>query len=188
VSQSLGGTVNDEKLWEPRILTFCCNWCSYAGADGAGTARMQYPPNARVIRVMCTGRINPLFIVKGFLAGADMVMVLGCHFGDCHYLKGNYTCDMRMSYLKAYLQTIGINPERLYWDQISASEGIKFTETMHNVVAKAKALGPIANEIGAYAHGTRQNGSMLGTSGFDAYAHGARQNGSTTEEITEDIF
>ena len=113
MSQAEDATEMDERQWEPSILTFCCNWCSYAGADGAGTARMQYPPNARVIRVMCTGRINPLFIVKGFLAGADMVMVLGCHFGDCHYLKGNYTCDMRMSYLKAYLQAIGINPERL---------------------------------------------------------------------------
>ena len=93
-----------------------------------------------------------------------------------------------MTYLKAYLQAIGINPERLYWDQISASEGIKFTETMHKIVSKAKALGPIANEIGAYAHGTRQNRSILGMSAFDACANGAGENGSTTQETAEDIW
>jgi len=187
MSQSEGAAIIEEPQWEPRILTLCCNWCSYAGADGAGVARMQYPPNARVIRVMCTGRINPLSIVKGFLSGADMVMVLGCHFGDCHYLKGNYACDMRMSYFKAYLQAIGINPERLYWDQISASEGIKFTETMYKVVAKAKALGPIANELGAHANGAPQNGSTQGTLTLDAQANGAQQNGSD-DAITADIF
>jgi len=187
MSQAEDATEMDEKQWEPSILTFCCNWCSYAGADGAGTARMQYPPNARVIRVMCTGRINPLFIVKAFLSGADMVMVLGCHFGDCHYLKGNYTCDMRMTYLKAYLQAIGINPERLYWDQISASEGIKFTETMRKVVSKAKALGPIANELGAHAKGTRQKESARGTLACDLHENDVKLRGST-QAITADIF
>jgi F420-non-reducing hydrogenase iron-sulfur subunit len=187
MSQAEDATEMDEKQWEPSILTFCCNWCSYAGADGAGTARMQYPPNARVIRVMCTGRINPLFIVKAFLSGADMVMVLGCHFGDCHYLKGNYTCDMRMTYLKAYLQAIGINPERLYWDQISASEGIKFTETMHKVVSKAEALGPIANELGAHAKGARQKESTHGTLACDLHENDVKLHGST-QAITADIF
>ena len=153
---------SDEK-WEPHILTFCCNWCSYAGADGAGTARMQYATNARVIRVMCTGRLNPLFIVKGFLSGADIVMVLGCHFGDCHYLKGNFACNARMTLLKPYLQAVGINPERLYWDQISASEGIKFKETMNKIVKKALELGPIANELGVHARGARQNGTAQAT-------------------------
>ncbi len=148
--------VADQK-WEPHILTFCCNWCSYAGADGAGTARMQYPTNMRIIRLMCSGRMNPLFVVKGFLSGADMVMMLGCHFGDCHYLKGNFACDMRMKHLKTYLQTIGINPERLYWDQISASEGIKFTQTMKDIVAKARELGPIANDLGAHAKGAQKD-------------------------------
>ncbi|MGZ5502526.1 MAG: hydrogenase iron-sulfur subunit [Halobacteriota archaeon] len=150
-------TQSSEQKWEPRILTFCCNWCSYAGADGAGTSRMQYASNARVIRVMCSGRLNPMFIVQGFLSGADIVMMLGCHFGDCHYLKGNFACNARMTLLKPYLQAIGINPERLYWDQISASEGIKFAETMDNIVKKALELGPIANELGAHAHGARQN-------------------------------
>ncbi len=163
MSEAERGIVSDEWTWEPKILTFCCNWCSYAGADGAGVARMQYPSNMRIIRLMCSGRMNPLFIVKGFLSGADMVMMLGCHFGDCHYLKGNYACDMRMTYLKAYLQAIGINPERLYWDQISASEGIKFTETMHKVVEKARALGPITNERGAHDRDAK-NGRAATTS------------------------
>jgi F420-non-reducing hydrogenase iron-sulfur subunit len=156
-------TQSAEQKWEPRILTFCCNWCSYAGADGAGTSRMQYAPNARIIRVMCSGRLNPVFIIKGFLSGADVVMVLGCHFGDCHYLKGNYACNARMTLLKAYLPAIGINPERLYWDQISASEGIKFKETMNMIVKKAKELGPIANELGVHAHGARQNRTARAT-------------------------
>lgn len=156
MSQAEQVAMPGEQKWEPHILTFCCNWCSYAGADGAGVARMQYPPNMRIIRLMCSGRMNPLFVVKGFLSGADMVMMLGCHFGDCHYLKGNYACDMRMKYLKTYLQTIGINPERLYWDQISASEGIKFTETMQKIVEKARQLGPIANELGAHAKGAQK--------------------------------
>jgi F420-non-reducing hydrogenase iron-sulfur subunit len=162
MSQNEVASTNEQK-WEPRILTFCCNWCSYAGADGAGVARMQYPPNARIIRVMCSGRMNPLFIVKAFLSGADMVMMLGCHFGDCHYLKGNYACDMRMTYLKAYLQAIGINPERLYWDQISASEGIKFVDTMHKIVKKAKELGPIANELGRHARGAPRSSEAQAT-------------------------
>ena len=187
MSQSERAAVIDAQQWEPRILTFCCNWCSYAGADGAGVARMQYPPNARVIRVMCTGRINPVFVVKGFLSGADMVMVLGCHFGDCHYLKGNYTCDMRMSYLKVYLQAIGINPERLYWDQISASEGIKFIETMRKVVAKAKALGPIANELGSHASSAQQNRDSQGILICDVHADSAQQHGPT-QGISADIF
>jgi F420-non-reducing hydrogenase iron-sulfur subunit len=156
-------TQSTEQKWEPRILTFCCNWCSYAGADGAGTARMQYAPNARVIRVMCSGRMNPAFIIKGFLSGADIVMMLGCHFGDCHYLKGNYACNARMTLLKAYLPAIGINPERLYWAQISASEGIKFQETMNKIVKKARELGPIANELGVHARGARQNRTAQAT-------------------------
>jgi len=152
-----------EQGWEPRILTFCCNWCSYAGADGAGTARMQYAPNARVIRVMCSGRMNPMFIIRAFLAGADMVMMLGCHFGDCHYLKGNYACNARMTLLKAYLPAIGINPERLYWDQISASEAVRFKETMNMIVKKAQALGPITNELGVPVHGARKKGKAQET-------------------------
>jgi F420-non-reducing hydrogenase iron-sulfur subunit len=109
--------------------------------------------------------MNPAFIIKGFLSGADIVMMLGCHFGDCHYLKGNYACNARMTLLKAYLPAIGINPERLYWAQISASEGIKFKETMNKIVKKAQELGPIANELGVHAHGARQNRTAQATVG-----------------------
>jgi F420-non-reducing hydrogenase iron-sulfur subunit len=98
-----------------------------------------------------------MFVIKGFLAGADIVMMLGCHFGDCHYLKGNYACNARMTLLKAYLPAIGINPERLYWDQISASEAVRFKETMNMIVKKAQELGPIADELGVRAHGARKN-------------------------------
>jgi F420-non-reducing hydrogenase iron-sulfur subunit len=162
---------SSEQEWEPRILTFCCNWCSYAGADSAGTSRMQYPTNMRIIRIMCSGRLNPMFIVKGFLSGADMVMMLGCHFGDCHYLKGNFACNARMTLLKPYLQAIGINPERLYWNQISASEAIKFKETMENIVKKGKELGPIANELGVHAQGA-----------------GAQTSKKTAKAVAEDSF
>jgi F420-non-reducing hydrogenase iron-sulfur subunit len=98
-----------------------------------------------------------MFIVRGFLSGADIVMVLGCHFGDCHYLKGNFACNARITLLKPYLQAIGINPERLYWDQISASEGIKFKDTMNMIVTKALELGPIANELGVHAQGAQRS-------------------------------
>jgi F420-non-reducing hydrogenase iron-sulfur subunit len=101
--------------------------------------------------------MNPVFVIKAFLSGADIVMMLGCHFGDCHYLKGNYACNARMTLLKAYLPAIGINPERLYWDQISASEAVKYKETMNKIVKKARELGPIADELGVQARGARQN-------------------------------
>jgi len=135
---------NKKMEWKPKIIVFCCNWCSYGGADTAGTARMQYPPNVRVIRVMCSGRINPLFIFKAFDEGADGVMVAGCHFGDCHYDRGNYACDQRMRALKTVLTTLGIEEGRFYLDWISASEGEKFANTMTMVSEKVKELGPFS--------------------------------------------
>jgi len=104
-----------------------------------------------------------MFVIRAFLAGADIVMMLGCHFGDCHYLKGNYACNARMTLLKAYLPAIGINPERLYWDQISASEAVRFKETMNMIVKKARELGPITNEIGVPAQGARKKGKAQDT-------------------------
>jgi F420-non-reducing hydrogenase iron-sulfur subunit len=101
--------------------------------------------------------MNPAFVIKAFLAGADIVMMLGCHFGDCHYLKGNYACNARMTLLKAYLPAVGINPDRLYWDQISASEAVKYTETMNKIVKKAQELGPIATELGVHARGAQKS-------------------------------
>ncbi|MGZ7043902.1 MAG: hydrogenase iron-sulfur subunit [Methanobacterium sp.] len=130
--------------WEPKIMVFCCNWCSYGGADTAGTARMQYPPNVRIIRVMCSGRINPLFILKAFDEGADGVIVAGCHFGDCHYDRGNFACDKRITALKTVMDTLGIEEDRFHLDWISASEGEKFANTMKMMTEQVKELGPFS--------------------------------------------
>ena len=127
---------------EVKIVMFFCNWCSYGGADTAGTARMQYPPNIRVIRVMCSGRIDPQFVLKAFREGADGVIVAGCHMGDCHYDAGNYKLDRRMRIIYNLIEELGIERERLYHDWISASEGEKFANTVRMIVAKIKDLGP----------------------------------------------
>lgn len=115
---------------EPKIVGFCCNWCSYGGADTAGTARMQYPPGVRIIRVMCSGRINPSMILKAFREGADGVFVGGCHIGDCHYDAGNYKWRRRAKLIEDLLPEFGIDKERFRFEWISASEGEKFQKTM----------------------------------------------------------
>lgn len=130
--------------WDPKIIVFCCNWCSYGGADTAGTARMQYPTNFRLIRVMCSGRINPLLVLKTFDDGADGVMVAGCHFGDFHYDRGNFACDMRMTALKTVLETVGVEKGRFFLDWISASEGEKFSNAMKEINEEVKKLGPFS--------------------------------------------
>jgi len=112
--------------FEPLIVAFCCNWCSYAGADLAGTSRFEYPPNIRIIRVMCTGRIDPTFVLESLQMGADGVLVAGCHPGDCHYQKGNYMMEKRFSYVKKAADNMGVEPERVRLEWISASEGGKF--------------------------------------------------------------
>lgn len=127
---------------EPKIVAFLCNWCSYAGADLAGTSRLQYPSNIRVIRVPCSGRINPLFIIKALTSGADGVMVSGCHPGDCHYLSGNLYARRRFTVLKKLLTTAGINPERVQFTWVSASEGGRFAEVVKEVTENVKKLGP----------------------------------------------
>lgn len=128
--------------FEPRIVAFCCNWCSYAGADLAGTARIQYSPNIRVIRVMCSGRVDPLFVVKALSIGADGVLILGCHPGDCHYIEGNYKTLRRIPLLKKMLKQLGIEEERVRLEWISASEGAKFAEVANNFTQTMKNLGP----------------------------------------------
>ncbi|TEU19022.1 MAG: hydrogenase iron-sulfur subunit [Dehalococcoidia bacterium] len=128
--------------FEPRIVAFCCNWCSYAGADLAGTSRIQYSPNIRVIRVMCSGRVNPLFVLKALSIGADGVLILGCHPGDCHYLEGNYKTLRRIPLLKKMLKQLGIEEERVRLEWISASEGAKFAEVANNFTQTIKNLGP----------------------------------------------
>ncbi len=128
--------------WNPKIIAIICNWCSYAGADLAGGARMQYPPDIRAIRVMCTGRIDPLFIMKAFQDGADGVLISGCHFGDCHYLEGNYKAAKRMFLVKNILKNIGLDDKRIRMTFVSASEGAKWAGVVEDVIKTVKELGP----------------------------------------------
>ncbi len=128
--------------FEPKIVAFCCNWCSYAGADLAGTSRIQYSPNIRVIRVMCSGRVNPLFVIKALSIGADGVLILGCHPGDCHYIEGNYKTMRRIPLLKKMMKQLGIEEERVRLEWVSASEGAKFAEVTNNFTQTIRNLGP----------------------------------------------
>jgi len=128
--------------WQPKIIAFLCNWCSYAGADLAGTSRLQYPPSIRIIRVPCSGRINPIYIINALMDGADGVMVSGCHPGDCHYLAGNLFARRRFTVLKQMLNTVGVEPERVQFTWVSASEGNRFAEVVREVTAKIAKLGP----------------------------------------------
>jgi len=129
--------------FEPKIIGFLCNWCSYAGADLAGVSRIQYPPNIRIIRVMCSGRIDPSFVLEAFKDGADGVLVAGCHLpSDCHYISGNFKALRRITLLKNALKEFGIEPERLRLEWISASEGDKFAYVVQNMVEEIKNLGP----------------------------------------------
>ncbi|MBP6020972.1 MAG: hydrogenase iron-sulfur subunit [Candidatus Methanomethylophilaceae archaeon] len=128
--------------FEPRIVTFCCNWCSYAGADGAGVARLQMPTNFRIIRTMCTARVDPEFVLRALSKGADGVIVLGCHPADCHYIGGNYRTRRRIALLRLVLEQYGFDPKRLRLEWVSASEGEKFQKTMTEFVNTIKELGP----------------------------------------------
>jgi len=128
--------------FEPKILAFCCNWCSYAGADLAGVSRFQYPPNIRIIRVMCSGRVDPTFILKALQVGADGVLIAGCHPGDCHYIAGNYKAARRIPLLKMVLEQLGIESERVRLEWVSASEGARFAEVVTDFTQTIKKLGP----------------------------------------------
>ena len=130
------------KEFEPNIIGFLCNWCSYAGADLAGTSRMKYPPNIKSIRVMCSGRVDPVFVLEALRKGADGVLVAGCHPGDCHYQSGNYKANRRMKLLKKLLEDMGIDPGRLRFEYISASEGAKFASVATEFVDELKNMGP----------------------------------------------
>lgn len=129
--------------FEPKLLGFLCNWCAYAGADLAGVSRYQYPPNMRVIRVMCSGRVDPLLVLKAFEQGIDGVAVLGCHPGDCHYQTGNYEAENKMKMTIQVLEKIGIEPERLYLDWVSAAEGKRFSEVISDFTERIRKIGPI---------------------------------------------
>lgn len=135
--------MSEKENFEPKIVGFLCNWCSYAGADLAGVSRIQYPPNIRIIRVMCSGRVDPLFILEAFRDGADGVLVAGCHLpSDCHYISGNYKAKARVMLLKKVLEDFGIEPERLRLEWISASEGDRFASVVRDMVEQLKKLGP----------------------------------------------
>ena len=133
----------DANGFQPRIVAFFCNWCTYLAADLAGTSRMKYPPNARVIRVMCSGRIDPQFVLQAFAQGADGVLIGGCHPGDCHYQEGNYKALRRYHLLQRMLRDLGIEEERFRLEWISAAEADRVRAVMHDMVEKLRALGPL---------------------------------------------
>jgi F420-non-reducing hydrogenase iron-sulfur subunit len=128
--------------FEPNIIGFLCNWCSYAGADLAGTSRMKYPPNIKSIRVMCSGRVDPVFILEALKKGADGVLVAGCHPGDCHYQSGNYKTNRRIKLLKKLLEEMAVDPKRVRFEYVSASEGQKFATIVTEFVDELKKMGP----------------------------------------------
>lgn len=130
------------EAFEPLIIGFCCNWCSYAGADLAGVSRIQYPPNIRLIRVMCSGMVHPNLVMDALTKGADGILICGCHPGDCHYQEGNLKAEARAEAIKLMLQDFGIEEERFRLEWISASEGRKFAEVVTDMVGKVKQLGP----------------------------------------------
>lgn len=128
--------------FEPTIIAFVCNWCTYTAADLAGTSRLAYPPNVRLIRMMCTGMVDPKYVIKALLEGADAVLISGCHPGDCHYINGNYKARRRVKLLKEILPRFGFEEDRLKLTWIGASEGVDFAATIKEMVDQVKALGP----------------------------------------------
>lgn len=137
----------ESRNFEPTIVAFLCNWCSYAGADLAGVSRIQYPTNIRVIRVPCSGRVNPFYIIKALQNGTDGVLVSGCHPGDCHYISGNYYARRKFALMKRYLEYIGIESGRVQFSWVSASEGGRFAQIVEKVVNDVRKLGPIKSSI-----------------------------------------
>ena len=128
--------------YEPLIIAFCCNWCSYAGADLAGVSRLQYPPNMRIVRVMCSGMVHPNLVIDALTKGADAVIICGCHIGDCHYIEGNLKAESRKDAIELLLEDFGLEPERFRLEWVSASEGPRFAEVMREMTETVRALGP----------------------------------------------
>lgn len=133
---------NDVKEYEPKILVFACNWCTYAGADLAGTSRLQYPPNVRVLRVPCSCRVNPQFVIRAFQRGIDGVLVAGCHPGDCHYTTGNYYTRRRFMLITRMMDYMGLDSRRFHTRWISGAEGPKFQQVVTDMINEVKAIGP----------------------------------------------
>jgi len=145
ISHFTGVNLKQAKEWEPKLLGFLCRWCSYAGADLAGTSRKKYPANIRIIKVPCSGRVDPLFILKALQMGFDGVLVSGCHPGECHYQTGNYRARRRIAITKKFLEYVGIEPERIQASWVSASEAVKFTRVVAEVTKGLERAG--ANEL-----------------------------------------
>ncbi len=135
-------STSEAEHWKPKIVAFLCNWCSYAGADLAGVSRLQYGPNVRIIRVPCSARVDPQFILKALQNGADGVLVSGCHPGDCHYIHGNLVARRKFSVIKKFLEHIGIESERVQFSWVSASEGGRFAALMDSVIDDVRRVGP----------------------------------------------
>lgn len=135
-----------DTTWKPKILAFCCNWCTYAGADLAGLNRMEYPADIRLLRVPCSGRVNPQYVLKAYQDGCDGVLVCGCHPGDCHYATGNYYAKRRMMVYKRLLEFLGLEPDRFIVRWISGSEAGKFCDTVMEVTERIRELGPLSND------------------------------------------
>jgi F420-non-reducing hydrogenase iron-sulfur subunit len=130
------------EAFEPTIIAFVCNWCTFTAADLAGTSRLSYPSNVRIIRMMCSGMVDPKYVIKALLEGADAVLISGCHPGDCHYINGNYKARRRVKLLKEILPRFGLDERRVKLTWIGASEGVDFARTIKELVAEIKALGP----------------------------------------------
>src|SRR3989338_7116451 len=173
--------VTTEKEWEPRIVALVCNWCTYAGADMAGTTRRIYAPNVRLVRLLCTGRVDPLFLIKTFEHGADGVVVSGCHPGDCHYVQGNLLARRRLSLFRALMDFLGLDNRRLHFAWVSASEGIKWSRIVDQVTAAVREAGPL-NHWGKPAT-TNASGSLL----FPAPAEGGGRRPAPPPEENENI-
>ena len=141
-AEKRAAAISHETLFKPKIIAFLCNWCSYAGADLAGTSRVQYSPAVHSVRISCSSRVDPTFVIKALLMGADGVLIAGCHPGECHYKSGNLLTRRRFMMLKTLLETIGIEPERLRLEWISASEANKFARVIDDFVEQIKKLGP----------------------------------------------
>ncbi len=133
--------------FEPKIIGFLCNWCSYTGADLAGVSRIKSAPNVRIVRTMCSGRVDPAFVLKAFQLGADGVVVMGCHLGDCHYQEGNYKTIRRIPFLKRLVEQFGIDRRRLRLEWVSASEGDRFAEVVNQFTEEIRSLGPLKLSI-----------------------------------------
>lgn len=129
-------------MFEPKLIGFLCNWCTSSAADLAGTTRLHYPPNLAAIRVMCSGSVDPTYVIRAYLEGADGVLIGGCHPGDCHYIKGNYYARRRIALVKKLLEYVGLEPERFQMSWVSAAEGTKYTQVIKDFVKELKPLGP----------------------------------------------